>query len=258
MAESILVATLGTEPQVVTLALDALLGKEVQISRVVVVHTLPDTEPIRSSLADLRQEFLTRRYYGDQVLFVPHLLAGASGPLVDVITAQEIDDAFRSMYTLLRQFKLSGYHIHLSIAGGRKTMTLFAMAAAQILFDARDAVWHVVSAPHLLHTRQLHAAHPKDVTLVPVPVVHWGHLRPEDRTRQQIFMQEVLTPAEREVVQLLVNEGLSNAAIAERLSKSSKTVSHQLTSTYAKLADFYQLPEPPDRTMLLVLLGRSS
>jgi len=52
MSEAVLIATLGTEPQVVTLALDALLSQGVDIARVVVVHTCADDDPMRSSLVE--------------------------------------------------------------------------------------------------------------------------------------------------------------------------------------------------------------
>ncbi len=258
MKSTILVATLGAEPQVVTLALDLLLARKERIASVIVVHTTPDHEPVRSSLQSLHREFMVARSYGNEILFVPHLLAGTSGPLSDVITPTDIDDAFRSFYVLLRQHKQAGRRIHLSIAGGRKTMALFAMAAAQILFGPEDYVWHLVSDPALVTSKRLHADHPQDVTLVPVPVAHWGRLRADDRSRVHDFVEHVLTPAEREVTELLIREGLSNAALAERLGKSVKTVANQLSSVYVKLGRHFDLPETPDRTLLLVLLGSYS
>jgi len=258
VSETILGATLGTEPQVVTLAVDALLADGIPLSRVIVVHTLPDREPIQSSLAQLRHEFVSAQYYGDRLLFYPHLLAGLSGPLADITTATEIDDAFRSLYTLLRQFKQAGCKVHLSIAGGRKTMTLFAMAAAQILFGPEDEVWHVVSSPSLLHSKKLHAAPADEVRLVPVPLVHWESFQPDNGSRAREFLDIVLTPAEREVAVLLAREGLSNAALASQLGKSPKTIANQLYSIYAKMGEFFNLPSPPDRATLLVLLGKSS
>ena len=120
MNSRILIATLGAEPQVVTLTLDSLLARGERITSVVLVHTTPDNEPVRSSLQSLYREFVVKRSYGNEVLFVPHLLAGTSGPLADIVTPSEIDDAFRSFYVLLRQHKQAGRCIHLCIAGGRK------------------------------------------------------------------------------------------------------------------------------------------
>jgi CRISPR-associated Csx14 family protein len=258
MAETVFIATLGAEPQVVTLALDALLAESESISRVLVVHTAADRPPLSESLKVLQAEFVDRGYYGNQVLFLPHVLADSDGPLADVVTPAEIEAAFQSLYTLLRQYKYAGCRIHLSIAGGRKTMALFAMAAAQIWFDAADHVWHLVSDRRLIESRQLHATHPGDVSLIPVPVAHWGKMTPDDRVRARHFIEYVLTPAERELTTILVREGLSNNALARQLGKSPKTIANQLTSIYEKLESYFALSEPPDRTMLLVLLGSYS
>jgi len=258
VTETVLIATLGAEPQVVTLALDALLAAQEPISRVIVVHTAANRPPVEASLRGLRSEFVDRGYYNNLILFIPHTLADSAGPLADVTTPAEIEAAFQSVYTLLRHYKHAGCRIHLCIAGGRKTMALFAMAAAQIWFDAADRVWHLVSTPDLIRQRRLHAASPDDVTLVPVPVAHWGRMSPDDRVRARDFIENVLTPAEREVATLLVREGLSNEALAWSLGKSPKTIANQLTSVYDKLRSYFNLAEQPDRTMLLVLLGSYS
>lgn len=258
MKEIIFITTLGAEPQVVTLALDALLARSFHINRVVVVHTDPAHEPVGSSLRRLKDEFITDRYYRVDLLYSPHLLAGDSGPLTDIVTSEEIETAFQSFYTLLRQHKQAGRSIHLSIAGGRKTMALFAMAAAQILFTAGDHLWHIVSSKALAVSKSLHAEQPDDVSLVEIPVAYWGHLLPAEPSQTAAFLTQVLTPAEREVAELLVREGLSNSALATRLGKSPKTVANQLTSIYQKLQGYLALDVLPDRNMLFILLGRSS
>lgn len=50
MMEAIFIATLGAEPQVVTLTLDVLLGQGVPITQVVVIHTDASREPIHSAV----------------------------------------------------------------------------------------------------------------------------------------------------------------------------------------------------------------
>lgn len=255
---AVLIATLGTEPQVVTLVLDALLAAQEKITRVIVVHTDEQDPMIHKALVALKQEFLTNQYYGDYLLFIPHPLVGSSGPLEDFTTPEEIDFAFEEMYTLLRQQKYAGNKIHLSIAGGRKTMALFAMAAAQILLDPEDRVWHLVSDPDLIASRRLHTRNANEIVLVPVPIVFWRNFQPSDTSRVKEFIDNVLTPAEREIVMLLIQKGLSNSALANHLHKSVKTVANQLTAIYDKLGEYFNLTETPDRTLLLVLLGKNS
>ncbi len=256
--QAVLIATLGTEPQVVTLALDALLTGQDILTRVIVVHTDERDPIIHKALAVLQQEFLGSRYYGDRLLYIPHALVSPKGPLSDITTPEEIDAAFEQMYTLLRQHKYMGHKIHLSIAGGRKTMALFAMAAAQILFDLDDRVWHLVSSPSLVNSRELHTNDAEDAILVSVPIANWRNFQQSDSTRVREFIDNELTQAEREIVMLLVQKGLSNQALANHLNKSVKTIANQLTVIYSKLADYFDLADVPDRTMLLVLLGKSS
>ena len=255
---SILVATLGTEPQVVTLALDKLLQSDEAVTRVIVVHTDDKDPTIRKALEDLRHEFLTKRYYGDRILFDLHVLAGSGGPLVDVTTLEEIDFAFEGVYSLLRQHKYAGHKIHLSIAGARKTMALFAMPVAQILLDPDDRVWHLVSNSELVKSRELHTHNLDNVMLVPVPIVYWRDSQGADNSRVKDFIENVLSPAERELVLLLVQKGLSNLALAQQLGKSVKTVANQLTDVYEKLTNHFNLAETADRATLLVIIGKNS
>ena len=41
--------------------------------------------------------------------------------------------------------KRAGHLVYLSIASGRKPMTVYGMVAAQLLFDEDDRVWHLLS-----------------------------------------------------------------------------------------------------------------
>lgn len=253
MSETILVATLGSEPQVVTLTLDALTARGVVINRVVIVHTNPQLPPIDDSLKALHQVFVVERHY-QGILYVPHPLTDSQEILSDVTTPHQIEAAFGSLYALLKHHKAVGNSIHLCIAGGRKTMTIFALSVAQAILTTQDAVWHLVSSSNMLQSKAMHANNPTDVQLVQVPFVN---LSAENSASPQKFLQ-TLTSAEREIVELLVREGLPNAILAQRLSKSPKTIANQLTGIYLKLQQHFGLSQPPDRATLLVLLGKSS
>jgi DNA-binding NarL/FixJ family response regulator len=77
--------------------------------------------------------------------------------------------------------------------------------------------------------------------------------------RWRHFLVDVLTPAEKRVVEELVLRGGTNKEIAHRLRKSPRTVEHQLESAYRKLRAFSNWP--PDflvnRTTLVSLLAPS-
>lgn len=257
MGEYVLVTTLGAAPQVVTLAADALGHQGVVLRRVIVLHTDASQPPVRDWLAQVEAAFVGDDHYPAHLLYVPHLLAGDNGPLHDLTSRQQIDAAFQSVYTLLRHHKQAGAVLHLCPAGGRKTMTMFVLAAAQLVMDDRDRVWHLVSEPDLMRSGAMHTTDPNTVHLVPVPLADWSFVRKREHASAARFL-ESLTPAEKELTELLLAEGLSNEALAQRLHKSSKTVANQLSVIYDKLAVHYTLERHPDRTLLLALLGRSS
>ena len=66
-------------------------------------------------------------------VFIP-LMAPDDNPLPDVADPEQVEIAFRALYQVLRDHKLDGFRVHLSIAGGRKSLSVFGMAAAQLLF----------------------------------------------------------------------------------------------------------------------------
>lgn len=248
---AVLMATLGTEPQVVTLMLDALLARHIPIQRVEVIHT-HDPQTIQPALNRLTDTFLSSRTYPG-VVFVPHVLVGTKGPLSDITTSDEIDSAFRQMYGLLHQHKQAQRTVHLSIAGGRKTMTVFALAAAQWTLTEADAVWHMVSSPTLIQSKALHAPADDPVQIIRVPLTY----QPAESAAAQVqrFFNQ-LTPAEQEIASVLLREGLSNRALAARLNKSPSTVANQLTGLYQKCEAFFHLPSVPDRALFIALLSR--
>ena len=252
MPESILIATLGAEPQVVTLTLDALLARGEVINLVEVVHTDASQSPIFDALKALETVFVVEKFYGQSIRYQPISLRGVGGALQDLTSAAEIEIAFHALYSLLRDHKHRHHRIHLCIAGGRKTTTVFAMAAAKAVLDGEDRVWHLVSEEQVVKSRAMHAPQ-GDVVLVEVPFLDAPAY---DQQKVRVFLEHILTASERQVVELLVREGLGNAQLAQRLVKSQSTVANQLTAIYQKLQDYFQLRTAPDRAMLLVVLGK--
>lgn len=253
MPESIFIATLGAEPQVVTLALDTLLARGFPVHRVLVAHTDPTLEPIRTAVQTLRLAFGRDSIYGNSLLFNLHTLTGEHGALSDVQTAWQVQAAFHSFYTLLRQHKQAGHRVHFCIAGGRKTLTIAAIMAAQGTLTREDHVWHLLSEQALLNSRSLHAPAGKEAAIIQLPLLR----EPDDREHARRLMDK-LSRAERTVLSLLLEGGQSNAAIAAHLHKSPRTIANQLTSIYQKTQVIFELPAPPDRSSLIALLGRYS
>ncbi len=270
---AILLATLGTEPQVVTAGLTLLRRRGVRIGQVEVFHT--HAPPILAARARLQAAFA-----GDAVLpplaWVP-LTPDQGPPLMDVITESDARAAFTRIYQHLKVRKAAGHPVHFLIAGGRKPLALLSMAAAQMLFDQDDRLWHLYSADAFVQSKRLFPRPDDPVQLVPVPVLPWHRLAPgfvalegvedpwqavaqawqgtvaERLAQARRFVDENLTPAERRVVALLVQEGLSDQDLAHRLHMSPKTISRHLSSAYAKAADFWQVPRV-QRAQLVALL----
>lgn len=272
---STLIATLGTEPQVVTAALDLLSQRGECISRLQVLHTLSTDPALAGSLHALRQAF-TPPPAGLQVEFFP-ITTLEGQPLADIETPASAEAGFRALYRLVRQAKRRLEKVHLSIAGGRKLLSLYGMLAAQILFDDEDCLWYLHSAGQFLAEKRLHPAAGDETRLVPIPVVRWARISPvlldlsdsddpyqalqrqaalrlEERLEEaRSFVRGALTPAEEKVVAQLVKEGLSDAEIAGRLGISPRTVGDHLGVAYQKAAAHWNL-ENVGRTQLVQLL----
>ena len=273
-----LIATLGTEPQVVTASLDLLLIQEEPIDQVVVIHTTTPGTPIASAVGVLEQEFRTLSYFKRVALTLIPIKNQKGQPLSDVSTPKELQAAFRCLYKTVLEEKKGSRRVHLSIAGGRKSLAVYGMSTAQMLFDEHDRLWHLYSGGDFLDSKRLHPEPDDQVHLIPIPVILWSQVSPvltdisqvmdpfeaADRIRHlqlnqrleqcRAFVLGSLTEAERRVVALLVQEGLSDREIADRLSNSPRTVEQHLRSAYKKAEAHWEL-ESVDRTSLIALLN---
>lgn len=139
MTESVLVATLGSEPQVVTLVLDRLGSKGIVVSEVVVVHT--EGKPVQEALKLLTTDLARGNHAHLRV--VP--IRSGSGTITDVQSEEDVAALLRTLYRTILAEKRAGRQVHLSIAGGRKPMAVYGMVVAQLLFDEQDRVWHLLT-----------------------------------------------------------------------------------------------------------------
>jgi len=272
----ILIATLGTKPQVVTTAADLLLSEGRPFSDVVVLHTGGEREPLASTLNHLREEFASYPAYHSVTLHLQPI-AGAESVLPDVETQADAEAAFRAIYRTVLAAKRAGRQVHLSIVGGRKVFAVYGMAAAQLLFDDDDCLWYVLAGGKFFADERLHPEPGDEARLVRVPVLRWSTISPvltdlsqiddpfeaaeQQRTLQlrqaldeaRAFVLGALTASEQRVVELLVREGLPDADIAERLSLSPRTVERHLGEAYAKACAHWGLANV-NRTQLVTLL----
>jgi CRISPR-associated protein Csx14 len=244
---------------VVTLALQALTDRGETVHEVVVLHTAPREPRIGTAIARLDAAFA-----GDPRLaawrgrYRRITVEGQAGPVADMLEEEDFGAVLAALYRLVRDRKQAAYRVHLNVSGGRKLMSLCAMTVAQLLFDEGDRLWYLQSAADLVTSRELFAAHPGQVNLVPIPLLRWSPAPPiltdlaladdpvaaitwqqeQQRIAKQRFLSEQLTPAEREVAKLAVRTGATDLELAHLLNKSPRTISHQLATVYDKLRVF--------------------
>jgi len=267
-----LIATLGVEPQVVTIALDSLLNQGKNIKEATVLYT--EHPAILEALTILEEEFKAGAYPG--ISFHARVISSGDGPVKDFQSEAELRGLLRTLYAEIRQARQKKQPIHLCISGGRKVMGVMAMTVAQLLFGPDDRVWYLITEGWKPGAgRQLHADGSVQTRLVPVPVLRWqeaGTLmqavtelddpremlawyhrltkRAEEK-RQDEFIKHWLTPAERRVTKLACR-GFDNATIAARLEKQEQTVANQLRNVYEKLREWLGFPDyNVDRSVLI-------
>ncbi len=279
----VLIGTLGTEPQVITLALWALrnqLSPPEYPEEVWVIHTSEREPAIRKSLERLREAFAQ-----DERLQVPQPVTLKTFPIVspsgqrfaDLENLRAVKATFRTLYQVLKQAKEAGFQVHLCVAGGRKPMSIFGTVAAQLLFDDQDRAWHLISSKSLVESRKLFPDAPAEwVKLVPIPIIPWSDVDPiltliareedpfeaaglvkalRERRRRytlRLFIKGYLSPAEQKVLRVVVEKGGSLRELAGALNKSPRTVEHQLQSIYRKIKNNQDLLglEIPENTRL--------
>lgn len=268
-----MIATLGVEPQVATIALDALLDQGKQIREVTVIYT--GSPAVRESLQILKDELDSWQAYS-QILFRCVPVTIAQKIVRDFQTEEELGGLLRTLYTEIRRARQDKHPVHLCLSGGRKIMGLIGMSVAQLLFGPEDRAWYLITEgwqPGA--SRRLHASKTDRIWLVPVPVLRWNEAgtllqavtelkdpqevliwyerltRKAEERRKDEFIRRWLTPAESKVTHLACL-GFDNAAIAARLGKQEQTVANQLHGVYEKLREWLGFPSyNVDRSVLI-------
>lgn len=186
-SQEVLIATVGLEPQVVTLTLDLLFSKSFQIKEVILIYT---SHPmVLSGVQKIKKEFDSGFYKGVKLSKV--LITQGNEGFEDFRTTDDVNSMLNTMYTLIRKYKKKDSIIHLAIAGGRKLMGIMAIVTAQILFGAKDRVWYLITEgwkPGA--STSMHCSENSNHTLLEVPLLRW------DESHLLMDMAEFVTPEE--------------------------------------------------------------
>jgi CRISPR-associated protein Csx14 len=263
-----LLATLGGQPQIVTFALDGLLGLGIEVREVIVVHPAATTPRLRAARERLAAEFIGEAYAGRPCRFRTIPLRGADGPLEDITDTGDAQDALNTIHDLIRTLKHQRRCIHACISGGRRIMALLTISAALLHFDHLDSLWHVYT-PDALNERShegalMHAPPEAGVRLIQIPFVPWGvylpglrdvtaasadmlrraHLAQMDAHERQRCEQVVasLTEREREVLRAFA-EGLTPQEVASHLSITLATVNTHKTQILIECRNAWNYPQ---------------
>jgi len=283
-APAAFIATLGLVPQIVTRALDRLRPLEPMLRHAVIIHTAEyRPHPLWPTLADFRA-YLEATYAPLTIELAP--IARRDQPVMrDVESPAHAEIAFQVIYNATRELKRAGYRLHCLIAGGRKSIIIYSVLSAQLLFDAQDKLWHIFSEDEYNRELGLRPHVPDHVTqLAEIPVLYVSRLAPmirelilhsDDPTRAvRIFEEQEdveklaylqrfyneCDPLDQQILLLRYRE-YTNAVVARRVHLSESAVSNRLRNvaeryfhdTRAGRSRYAELPGNPQGVLLLEL-----
>jgi CRISPR-associated protein (TIGR02584 family) len=248
-----MMATLGGQPQVVTFTLDLLLRNHFPIREVFVIHPRATDPRIQHALDSLRAEFADNRYHVDDRIiecrFSSQVLRLDGTPLEDIVDETSANGAHQTIFGFIRELKQHQHRImHLSVTGGRRVMSLLAVAAAQLTFNHMDHIWHIHTPNEFRRQANegaiMHAFPKAGVRLIEVPFVPWGyyfpHLPQSPDTSFQVDPEEhkrctriiiTLTESQRTTLRAFAR-GLNRRQVADELNLSIKTIDTHKTAIY--------------------------
>ena len=267
MAETILIATLGGQPQIVTFALDALLAQGEPITQLYLLHLTPTSVRWQQSLHKVLAEFNQHHYHGHPCTVHRFPILAGPTPLPEIRNEREAEIAGQAIRSLLAGLKVEGHKLHLCVAGGRRMLALLVTSAAMLLCDHQDRLWHMYT-PEATQARAkegalMHAQPTDGVQLIPAPLVPWGAyfpalralaLPPAQAVDQQIHalsasnelqcrqVYDRLTERQRDLLRAFARGGAPQD-VAEALHLSLSTVNSHKTAILAECRIAWELAE---------------
>lgn len=264
--DSIMIATLGGQPQVVTFALDELLARGENIREVVAVYLSAEGSRVNKALARLSAEFVNDTYAGRPCRLRPLPLRDGLTRLPDIQHEAHANATWEMLRDLIMTLKNERHNLHVCVSGGRRMMALVMVSVALVNFSYLDKLWHLYTPPDFLEQARdgaiMHAPPGAGVRLIQVPLVplsdHFPALRklvqvtgPSyppawvlDETEQEYCraVWDRLSPRQRDVLQRLASGDTPQEAAA-RLVISIKTLDTHKTQILAQCRLAWGLPD---------------
>lgn len=217
---SVLVATVGGQPQLITLCLDILLERDKRIRDVVPVYLPGPRSRSQAGLRKIMDEFPHDQYRGQTIHLRPQPVRSDKRAVDDIRDESDADVVWRTLHELLGSLKQQEKRVHLCVGGGKRVMSLLAISAAMLHFGHHDRVWHINTSDDFAQRADegaiMHAEPDDDVRLIQVPLVPWGAYFPGVRNLLNA------SPAEVMAVQIGMLDEVDRrrcAAVLERLTK---------------------------------------
>ncbi len=265
--QHICIATLGGQPQIVTLTLDRLLARGYPIEEVIVVHLAPTNPRYQAALDRLAGEF-QHDQYGPRAIacrYRPHLIQAYGKAVTDLDTDAAIEAVRNTFHVLLLQLKQQGATIHICISGGRRLLGYLALSLAPLVLRDQDGIWQLLSSDAVrAQTRDgaiMHLDDHPDIHLIRLPTLTLGQylvlsphqVRTADalttQSRQRLDSREharcrqvwnKLNNRPRAVLRLIA-QGYNPTDTADQLTIAASTVSTHLNGIYAECRNAWDL-----------------
>ncbi len=267
----VFIATLGGQPQVVTLALDVLLARGVRVAEVIILYLSPEqggNGRIHNALRKLDAELGNGRYAAHPIRYRLHPIRAGAALLHDIYDEDDANSTWDAVNQLISQLKRERHTLHICISGGRRMLGLLTMSAAMLHFGHQDMLWHMHTPDDVRQQVNdgalMHLPPDSGFRLIRVPMMPWGSYFPALRTLSQpnpptddvlAAPRRLLDEAENEKCTLLLAQltsrqkevlfafadGLNPQLVAKKLFISIKTVDTHKTVILAECRNIWKL-----------------
>ncbi|MCL4298477.1 MAG: histidine kinase [Anaerolineae bacterium] len=258
VSSSVMVATLGGQPQVITFALDELIARGFYIREVIVLYLSAEGSRVNRALDRLLAEFEGDQYQGRPCRLRPIPIRNGLTRLPDIRSDQDAIITSEVLRDLMVDLKRQYQQLHVCLSGGRRMMALLLVPLAMTTLGYGDRLWHIYT-PEEFQTQArdgkiMHARPEDGVRLLRVPFVPLGALgglttldppgpHPDETEWQRCrAVWNTLSPRQRDVLRLLAG-GLAPQQVAEKLSISIKTFNSHNSKILAECRLAWTLPE---------------